>query len=416
MNEFRRMMQRVLKNNLPERLLVVLLILMMAGLLFSRALVSLTSVGLGALFIIAPRKTGLDSKCLIAILLIMIPPIISGFWSDNKGVWMDSVSVKIPLITMLLGLSVTPVSKRTWHLLAFAYVIIISLGCTWSLVQYVSDTSAVNLSYLKAKVITTPADNDYVRFSWMVVTAVFLGIKDISLKVADRSRYIMIALVAFLIAYMHILAAKTGLLCLYSGGGIYLVYKGFVEKKWKLVIILFATIVITALIAYTSFPTLRNRVQYVVYDFSNYSKGNFIPGYNDAARWLSVKAGYAILQDEPLTGVGFGDINTAVVGWHNIHYPSSFAYERFSPTNEWLIYGAGSGWPGLLLFTAGMAVLFYYTTKRNAISFILSATACIPFLTDDSMEGQYGVILLAFIAFFGQQNFLKQEPVLWITR
>lgn len=412
MNEIRRMMQRVLKNNLPERLLIVLLILMMAGMVFSRALLSLSSVGLGALFIISPRKADLDVKCLIAVFLLLLPPIVSGFWSDNKALWLDSVSVKIPLLTMLLGLSVTPVSKRNWQGLVFAFVVIISLGCIWSLFNYLSETSVVNQSYLRAKVMTTPADNDYVRFSWMVVTAVFLGVKYILMRNSRRSNYIMSGLVVFLVIYLHILAAKTGLLCFYTGCGIYILYKGIAEKKWKSVVVLFAVVVAGAILAYASFPTLRNRVQYVMYDFGNYSKGNFIPGYNDAARWLSVKAGYDILQENPLTGVGFGDINTAVAAWHSTHHPSSFTYERFSPTNEWLIYGAGSGWPGLLLFTAGMGILFYYTTKRDAISFMLAATACIPFLTDDSLEGQYGVILLAFIAFFGQQKFLKQEPVL----
>ena len=95
--------------------------------------------------------------------------------------------------------------------------------------------------------------------------------------------------------------------------------------------------------------------------------------------------------------------------YHQINQPSSFAYERFLPACEWLVYGAGSGWPGMVCFTGGIVLLLFSTTSKNKMSVILSVTTLIPLLTDDTLEGQYGVILLAFIAFFGQQKFLYQS-------
>ena len=410
MNEFRCMMQGLLKNKLPQQLFIILMMLLMAGLLFSRALLSISSVALGVLYMISSRRSEVSVPLLVAVALIIFPVVVSGYWSGDKHTWMNSVSVKIPLLTMLLGIGSIAVTKLTWQRLVFFYLLIITLGCCYSLYTYLVNYNAVQLSYLKAKVISTPADNDYVRFSWMVVAAVVLGAKYVMLQPAKWIKNISIGMILFFIIYLHILAAKTGLLCLYTGCLIYLLFTEPVEKKWKRLLVYSSLIIITAVLSYAVFPTLRNRVQYVLYDFSNYSKGNYIPGYNDAARWLSVKAGYAIMQDQPLSGVGFGDIHTAVDHWHAENHPASFAYERFSPTNQWLVYGAGSGWPGLLVFTMGMAVLLYHTTSRQPLSLILSAVACIPFFTDDSLEGQYGVILLAFIAFFGQQEFPKNDP------
>jgi hypothetical protein len=163
-------------------------------------------------------------------------------------------------------------------------------------------------------------------------------------------------------------------------------------------------ITIAATIAYKSLPTLRNRMQYVVYDYSLFSKSDTGRGYNDAARWLSIRAGYDLTTTHPLTGVGFGDIRSEVNEWHNRHHPQSFDYERFLPANEWMVYGAGSGWPGMLCFTAGLFLLLIRTTSSDILSVLLSVTAFIPMLTDDSLEGQFGVVLLCFIAFFGQQN------------
>lgn len=207
-----------------------------------------------------------------------------------------------------------------------------------------------------------------------------------------------------LIIYLHILAAKTGLFCLYGCGFIYSLYAVTVTKKWKQGLIIASTAIAVALVCFYTMPTLRNRIQYVLYDFGNYSKGNAMPGYNDAARWLSIRAGFSITAQHPLSGVGFGDILSAVDQWHTTYHPQSFAYERFLPANEWLVYGSGSGWPGVLFFSAGLFFLLYYSTLRNGLSVALSLVSLIPFLVDDTLEGQYGVVILAFIAFFGQQK------------
>jgi hypothetical protein len=69
-----------------------------------------------------------------------------------------------------------------------------------------------------------------------------------------------------------------------------------------------------------------------------------------------------------------------------------------------------AGWPGLLFFSAGLLLLLYASTSKNNLSFVLSATALIPFLIDDTLEGQYGVVILAFIAFFGQQKLTLRNP------
>lgn len=310
---------------------------------------------------------------------------------------------------MMLGLSVTALSKKCWLQIAWGYILVMAAGCAWSLQQYLGDPGLIQESYLKAKVLPTPADGDYVRFSWMVALAVFLGIKCLLMQSSKKANIVLSVLLLFLICYLHLLASKTGLLCLYSGGLLYFLHLLFIQRKWKPALFILILLLGAASVAYISLPTLRNRVQYIRYDFSTYSQGHFTPGYNDGARWLSIRAGYGITQEHPLTGIGFGDIRSALQEWHQINQPDSFAYERFLPANEWLVYGAGSGWPGMILFTAGILLLLYGSTSKNIISIILSVVAIIPFITDDSFEGQYGVVILAFIVFFGQKN--PSQPV-----
>lgn len=405
MNEFRRMMQRVLKSNWQEQWVSFCLLALFAGLVFSRAIVSFASVLIVIPYLANPSKTLVKKPLLIAILFILLPVIFSGIHSGNTAVWWKSVSVKLPLLTMMLGLASVSLTAHRWRLLSYAYLLIITAGCIWSTGQYFYNRQAIEASYLVAKVLPTLADGDYVRFSWMVVTAVFLGWKVLVTETVNTNRYFSGLLLLFLIAYLHLLAAKTGLLCLYTGLTVYLAYLLLADKAWYKGFAAMAVVLYLAFVAYGAMPTLRNRIQYVVYDFSNYSTGNIIPGYNDAGRWLSIRAGYDITKNHPLTGVGFGNLPDAVNQWHETHHPGSFLYERFRPACEWLVYGAASGLPGILLFTAGIALLLFYTGTKNRFSVLLSITAVLPLITDDALEGQYGVIILAIISFFGQQTF-----------
>ena len=407
MNEFRCMMQRVLKSKWQEYWAFWCLVSLFIGLLLSRAVVSFASVFICIPFLFHFRKIDVNKKVIWGITLMLLPILISGIWSDHKDIWWNCVSNKLPFYTLFLGIPFAYSDMNGWRRLVYLYMIIITGGCCWSIFQYLQEPAVIEASYLKAKVIPTLSDGDYVRFSWMVVISILLGIKAYCNETGLMVKRLVLFLIILQIAFLHLLATKTGLLCLYSSGMIYLFYVISLQRKWKQGLIIIFAIVAIATLAYISLPTLRNRIQYVAYDLSLYGKGNAAPGYNDAARWASIKAGIQITNDHPITGVGFGDILDAIDQWHVQYSPESLAYERFRPANEWLVYGAGSGWPGIICFSIGLFLIIYTVTKKNIVSVIITLTSLIPLLTDDTLEGQYGVVLLAFIAFFGQERFIE---------
>ena len=304
---------------------------------------------------------------------------------------------------MLFGCSAVmlPVQKRL--IVCIGFLFITCIGCTWSIWHYIADPASMEAAYLKAKVLPTPTDNDHIRFSWMVVTAILLGIHCLE-YIRRWQRFILIVLMLLLTAYLHLLAARTGLICLYAAIFTCCCYQLFIRKKWKTGLLIIIVAIAAAWVAYQTMPTLRNRVQYVLYDLQINNSQNPSPGYNDGARMLSIRAGYELAKENPSAGVGFGDLRAAINNWHEQHHPESLAYERFLPANEWMVYAAASGWPGMICFTAGLFLLLYNCTRRNMVSIALSVSAIIPFIADDSLEGQSGVILLSFIVFFGQQE------------
>ena len=103
------------------------------------------------------------------------------------------------------------------------------------------------------------------------------------------------------------------------------------------------------------------------------------------------------MNSHPVTGTGFGDIKSATKKWDTIHYPSMIEEDKIYPSSEWLAYGAGSGWPGIFLFTVVMVIPFLICIQGRVLWWGISSTAAISFMFDIGLEVQFGVFLYAFI-------------------
>lgn len=130
------------------------------------------------------------------------------------------------------------------------------------------------------------------------------------------------------------------------------------KKKWRS-IILFILLIALPVISYYILPTFQNRVKYFLYDLSYFKNAEYLPGSNDGVRLLSIKAGWNVLNTNPFTGIGFGDIFAGAVHWYDNNYPQMPDRDKIYPSSEWIMYGAGCGWPGFILFTAVVVFPFF---------------------------------------------------------
>lgn len=416
-----------LKNNCKQHLSFLLTALLIVGLVYSRALLSIASIGLLIVALFNFRKDQFNKNILIGITCIILPVLVSGFWSENKIAWWRSVEVKLSLITILLGILVAQFSFKQLKQLVWCLTVVVVTSTLYSCYEYWINAELILNNYLVAKVMPVLMDDDHIRYSWLIVLNIILLVRIVFFKVECQAelveadfkntlrqtqcdklhkgkleQWIAAITILFLIAYLHFLAAKTGLLCLYVSLAIAILYL-IVKVKWWAGILLLITVTLLALITFKSFPSLQNRVQYVLYDFSNYSKGIYTEGSSDGARILSLKAGIAITKDNLLSGVGFGDVQSAIIQWHDRTHPLSKGYERFLPTNQWLIYSTGSGIFGLLCFTVGLIMLLQSLFNKSLFSIVLILVLLLPLITDDSFEGQYGVSIFGLVVGFAKR-------------
>ncbi|HEX2606319.1 MAG TPA: O-antigen ligase family protein [Flavisolibacter sp.] len=372
------------------------LLLMAAGLFLSRATLSITMILFLALTLLHTElpvqlRHWIRSPFLLGLSFLFFIPLFSGLWSTDRSEWLEVLRIKLPLLLLPVAFAGTwQLSTRQWHLFGYFFCLLTLAGCCWSLSHYFSNPEAVHESYLRAKTLPVPFENDHVRFSWIVsiaaVTTIYL-----TGQYNGARRWLTVLMALCFAAYLHILSARTGLLDFYLFLCGYLVHLLFSNRR-KTTLIIACVLVILPLLAWWLLPTFQNRVKYFIYDFSYIRSQSYLPGSNDGVRVLSWRAGLDLLREHPL-GVGAGDVKSASYGWYDQHVPGILPADKCLPSSEWLLYGAAAGWPGLLLFTAIMAVPFLLRVPKalRVYWFGIHAMAAFSLAVDMGLENQYGV-------------------------
>ena len=387
----------LLKYNYKQQIPFIFSALLLISLLLSRAALSCISVLIVLNYFITASSKEQLKTFLSGFLLIIIPVLISGFWSNDQLLWWNSVLVKLPLLTVTIGLlsaKFTPIQIKQ---LIWLLTILILSGCLWSVYNFSINPQVIIKNYLVAKVMPTPLDLDYIRFSWLIVLGIVLLVWQLNIRSSKKEQISGSVIILSLIVYLHLLASKTGLICLYISGLIFLINYMFSRIYFKRALFIFLMSLLTGFACYHLFPTLHNRVQYAVWDYQQYSKGNILMGSDDGNRLISLKAGLNIAMAKPLTGSGFGDLRTEIKEWYKLNYPKSEVSERINPLNEWVLYAAASGWLGMIIFSVGLYILFYKIIGKNIFALISSIVLILPLLINDNLEGQFGVVIFSSV-------------------
>jgi hypothetical protein len=366
------------------------------------------SVAMGAFVVVSFLHTHIRSQCraffwqplLWGMSLLFFLPLISGLWSSDQQQWLSVMRIKLPLLLLPLAFA-GPLyfSNKQWAMIGYSFVGLVTAATIWCMFQYAGDIDAVNASYLKAKTMLTPLENDRVRFSWLVAIAVLLAgwMVRFRLGLSKLYRWMLIIVIIWLIIFLHLLAVRTGIFSLYimlAGWIIYLLIK----KKDRLQAIGVAIgLILLPVVAYFLFPSFNNRIKYIRYDFDYFKQANYLPGSNDAMRVISIKAGWQVMNEHPLNGVGFGDVLNETIQQYNKDYPTMLSSDKILPGSEWMMYGSAVGWPGFIVFTAVMLIPFFIKTSHRLLWWLLNATAAFSFLFDIGLEVQFGVFAWAFI-------------------
>ncbi|MBS1638958.1 MAG: O-antigen ligase family protein [Bacteroidetes bacterium] len=373
------------------------IILLLIAFFTSRAALSFIS----ALTILLLFKKDFDKKIIkqffIASTFIIAPVAVSGLWSSNINEWWQLFINKLLLITIGAGILSLQLSFKQIKIIIWVLTVLVLLASGWSIWQYIINKQLIEQSYLVAKVIPVWLDDDHIRFSWLIVLTIILMCWQLNIQSNSIEKIFGYTTLLLLFAFLHFMAARTGLLCLYVALIVFFFYFLWKRKTRKYAITFFIATTTIIILAFYTLPTLKNRMQYVVWDVKQFTNNNYLQGSADGGRWLSIKAGFNVGVMKLFAGVGFGDIRNETFKWYDVYYPNTLATERFLPHSEWMVYFAGSGLMGMIFFTIGLWLLYNYFFKKNIFSFAVAVVLLIPLITDDTLEGQYGITIFSFV-------------------
>jgi hypothetical protein len=373
---------------------------MWAGMLWSRALLSMAMMAFFLVTVVSRFKESREavghSWWMKLMILLFIIPALTVFWSEDSSQWLRSVQVKLPLLFMPLAIPVfMGMGRRIKNSLLFTLCGLIVLSSFYSYWNYFS-TPGMNELYLKAKVLPVAMSNDHVRYAWLLVIG-YTWLLYALLKggIKGKMKIIGYGLLVYIAVFIHVLAAKTGLMGFYIVNAVAILT--MVPAKLRFAsILLFLSI---PLIGWFLLPSFQNRVKFVVWDYQNYSRGSYVEGLSDGPRILSYQAGADVFSRHPLTGVGSGDVLSETWQWYDVNAPFLKNYERLLPSNEVLLYACAGG---ILAAIVCLIALFYpffmKNIRGNMLWFCFHITSVIGFMYEIGLEVQHGVFLYGFFS------------------
>lgn len=388
-------MRNPVENGWRNQAIFIMIPLMLTALFISRPALAITlSIFLGLTIlhrnIRAQLKNFTRTPLLVALSLLFLIPFISGAWSKDVEEWLAAMRVKLPFLLLPIAFAGRwQLTSRQWLLILYSFLILVALGCSWSLLQYAMDARAINENYLRAGIMPVPLDGDHVRFSWLVAIAL-LG----SLLLYERTgRTAWLLPAFFFITYLHFLSARTGLLMAYLALLSFAVWKIAQGKKSYYAWLAIPAALILA--GWLFVPTLKKRIQYVRYDLSLVASDQYRSGTSDGNRVQSLKAGWHILRNKPF-GTGAGDIKREVNEWYDENAPAMQPNDRIYPSSEWMIHGNMAGWIGMIVFTVIVFFPLWINTRHRFFWLLLNSMAIAGLLFESGLEIQYGVFIYCF--------------------
>lgn len=357
--------------------------------------------------------TFLHNKALIGLTSIFFLVLISGLWSTNTAWLLNRLLMKLPFLLMPFAIVAIPrFDKKVYYpILAFFFWLMVVI-CGYSVVLYLLDYEATNALYKQGQVLYTPVM--HIRFSLLAVYAIVVGWSLFLEKYQFKfplERWLVLAATLFLLIYVHILAVRTGLVSLYAVF-IYLIIYFIIKQKRYVVGGALILIMIAGSVASVRFvPTLWNKYNYMRWSLSQFQRGEQLADLSDSYRLATIEAGIALGNQNPILGVGFGDIKDETKTYLQQKYPV-LLQQIYMPQSEYVLFYAATGIIGLLLFLWTTLQPFFY---QKAWQYLLiggfQVIMIVSFIVEQTLETQLGTTIYVVFAILGVRYLMETNKM-----
>lgn len=397
---------------------VACLVAMMVGMMTSsEALISIAFIALVCNAVLNRQllqlwKQFIRHPALLGIAGIFLVYALSGLYSENTAYFFRRLRTSLPLVLLPFAiLSIPRLGRRPYYGLLYLFFLLTLVTCAAVVYNYLTDYAAITALYKKGQVMPTPMR--HIRFSLAVALAVAGGFYLYARRFWWRSpaeRYLLIGGSLFMIAFLHLLAVRSGLLALYLLAGLALVRLIIIRRQFWLGAGVLVAAAGLAYAAYQYVPTLQNKVNYTRYTIHLLIHGGEVRELSDSQRLGSINAGLSMARAHPWIGVGIGDIREAAEAYYEKSAPG-LAGRQLLPHNQYVFVLGATGILGLVYFLmATLYPLLYRRGYQDAFWTAFHLVMLSSFMVEHTLETQFGLTLYLLFALMGIRYIDAQSP------
>lgn len=316
------------------------------------------------------------------------------FWQTyDWDYYLDRLRIKVPLLLLPLAWAGVAFDRGGGGELSRAIVYVfagfIAVVLAGVLVNYALHFEKVNALIYVGKAVPVPRGN-HVRFSLLAALAATAALHGF----LSWRRWPMLALAAFLFVGLHLLAVRTGLVLLYAGWGVLLLFsfgRGRGSGVGGKVIALLGLLTFPV-IAYLTIPSLRTKLNYARYELFHRSPGQDDGGtYSDEGRLRSIQLGLEVWRAHPALGVGPGNLEAAMDGIYAHRAPGA---EPLRPHNQFVSALAGGGlFGGIVTVGCFLVIGFGGGRWRRPLFLAFWVMLSLSCLVENTLETSVGVTI-----------------------
>lgn len=378
----------MLKKNLPVYLLIILL----GGLFWSRAILSITVTAwaLIALFQMIKEDRLFFKSPIFIWSLVPLCLWLLGAWQDPLGKLNFDYLLTLtayPAIVLIVNSVPKYLVEKKWIKI---WIGATALALTYPIFWYLKDFTAAYKAYGTGQSLPTFMDTDHVRFS------IFLCSSFLFILYTDfvQKKY-KIILGPLLFISILFLSVRTGWVLLISIVCLYALLNFIKSKELKVTHLLVGSIlfVSTLTLSYFAFPNMQQKVAYSIWEYQQYQPSNYNPDFSDGTRRSINYVAWQYLQNNKSANTGWQSVPSVLQSAFSkyfIHQSTKFGW----PFNQWLYWWMGSGWWGMLLFSIWLLYPIIKAVQQKNMGIICWTLAiALSCLVETTLNYQYGVLL-----------------------
>ncbi len=312
---------------------------------------------------------------------------------ENWNYFWERISIKLPFLILSISFILLPkISEKRYLFIYYFYFIILFITIIMALANYIQHFEAINEAYHRSK--TLPVIVNHVRYSLMVCLGIFIGIW-LSIKKFHLfhriERAIIITITVIMFLFLHLMSVRSGLFAFYLILIISSFYVGIKEQKIKQSIIVVIVCIFMPLLCYFTIPTFKNKVENSLSDLSQLNDQYMANYHSLTGRIFSYKVGWSLFKENPVFGVGIGNLKQQTSLEYIKDYGLINESKRLLPHNQYLRYLTAFGIIGMSVFLICFyAPLFLNKSYHNYMLFLQYLIVSISFLFEGTLETQLG--------------------------